>query len=152
MAAPRVPPEKRPSVIRATWPSSCMPAMAEVGVSISRMPGTALGAFVAHDDHIAGFDFAVQNGGGGGVLGVEHPCRPLMAHHFGPHGGLLDHAAIGRQVAVEHRQPALAMVGALQRTDHLGILDAGIGDIFADALWPVTVMAVGSMCPPLASL
>ena len=38
-AAPRVAPEKRPSVIRATEEPRPMPAMAEVGPSISRMPG-----------------------------------------------------------------------------------------------------------------
>ena len=43
MEAPRVAPEKRPSVMRATSLSRPMPAMALVGLSISRMPGPPLG-------------------------------------------------------------------------------------------------------------
>ena len=41
--APRDAPEKRPSVISATSLSSFMPASAEVGFSISRMPGPPFG-------------------------------------------------------------------------------------------------------------
>ena len=43
MAAPRVAPEKRPSVMSATSLSSPMPQMALVGLSISRMPGPPFG-------------------------------------------------------------------------------------------------------------
>ena len=43
IAAPRVAPEKRPSVIRATELPRPMPMMEEVGFSISRMPGPPLG-------------------------------------------------------------------------------------------------------------
>ena len=43
MAAPRDAPEKRPSVMSATVLSSFMPASAEVGLSISRIPGPPLG-------------------------------------------------------------------------------------------------------------
>ena len=43
MAGPLVAPEKRPSVISAQDLSSPMPQMAEVGVSISRMPGPPAG-------------------------------------------------------------------------------------------------------------
>ena len=43
MEAPRVAPEKRPSVMRATDSPSPMPQMAEVGLSISRIPGPPLG-------------------------------------------------------------------------------------------------------------
>ena len=43
MAAPRVAPEKRPSVMSATHPPRPEPMMAEVGLSISRMPGPPLG-------------------------------------------------------------------------------------------------------------
>ena len=43
MQAPRVAPEKRPSVIRATLLPRPMPMMAEVGFSISRIPGPPLG-------------------------------------------------------------------------------------------------------------
>ena len=42
-AGPLVAPEKRPSVIRATEVESPMPQMAEVGASISRMPGPPAG-------------------------------------------------------------------------------------------------------------
>ena len=41
--APRLAPEKRPSVMRATVLSSFIPARAEVGLSISRIPGPPLG-------------------------------------------------------------------------------------------------------------
>ena len=43
MAAPRVAPENLPSVISATVSPSPAPTMAEVGVSISRIPGPPLG-------------------------------------------------------------------------------------------------------------
>ena len=43
MAAPRVAPENRPSVMRATSEPMAMPQMAEVGLSISRIPGPPLG-------------------------------------------------------------------------------------------------------------
>ena len=43
MAAPRVAPEKRPSVMSATLEPRPMPVSAEVGVSISRMPGPPFG-------------------------------------------------------------------------------------------------------------
>ena len=40
---PQVPPEKRPSVISATDSPSPAPMIAEVGASISGMPGAPLG-------------------------------------------------------------------------------------------------------------
>ena len=43
MAAPRVAPENRPSVMRATLSPRPMPQMALVGLSISRIPGPPLG-------------------------------------------------------------------------------------------------------------
>ena len=43
MEAPLDAPEKRPSVIRATLSPSPMPAIAEVGFSISLMPGPPFG-------------------------------------------------------------------------------------------------------------
>ena len=43
MAAPRVPPENLPSVIKATSASSPIPAMTDVGTNISRIPGPPLG-------------------------------------------------------------------------------------------------------------
>ena len=41
--APRVAPEKRPSVIKATSLSKPIPAISEVGDNISRIPGPPLG-------------------------------------------------------------------------------------------------------------
>ena len=43
MAAPRVAPEKRPSVISATEEPKPIPTIADVGLSISRIPGPPLG-------------------------------------------------------------------------------------------------------------
>ena len=43
MQPPFEAPEKRPSVIRATLVERPMPQIAEVGVSISRMPGPPAG-------------------------------------------------------------------------------------------------------------
>ena len=43
IAGPFVAPEKRPSVISATLVDRPMPEMADVGVSISRMPGPPFG-------------------------------------------------------------------------------------------------------------
>ena len=41
--APRLAPEKRPSVIRATLEPSPIPAIADVGLSISLIPGPPFG-------------------------------------------------------------------------------------------------------------
>ena len=43
MDAPRLAPEKRPSVISATEDQSPIPAMAEVGFNISLIPGPPFG-------------------------------------------------------------------------------------------------------------
>ena len=43
MDAPRVAPEKRPSVNKATSLSRPIPAIIDVGVNISRIPGPPLG-------------------------------------------------------------------------------------------------------------
>ena len=52
--------------------------IAAVTPSISRMPGTALGAFVANDDDVAGLDGAGLDGGKGCFLALEHPGRSLV--------------------------------------------------------------------------
>ena len=74
----------------------------------------ALGALVADDHHVPGHDFAVIDGGDRLLLRVEHPGGALVDHHLGGHGGLLDHTAVGGQVALEERRhpgPAPGQMG-----------------------------------------
>ena len=114
---PWLPPEKRPSVISATWSPSPLPMMAAVGLSISRMPGPAARTLVAHDDHVAGTNRAVEDRLQRRLLAVEHPRAPGEPQAF--LAGDLGHRAFRRQVAVQHDQVALGLDRVGQRPDDL---------------------------------
>ncbi len=75
---PRVPPEKRPSVISATFSPTPCPYSAAVVDSISRMPGPPLRPFVADDQDVAFLVVAVLHGGEAILLAIEAARRPAM--------------------------------------------------------------------------
>ena len=81
----------------------------------------ALGAFVADDDHVAGHDLAGVDGGDGVLLAVKDPGGAFVDHHFCGHGGLLHHAAVGSQVALQHGDAAGLGVGVFHGADDLRV-------------------------------
>ena len=112
MAAPRVAPEKRPSVMRATEPLiRSSHTMASVVMSISGMPQPA-GALIADDDHLAGIDLVGHHGVVGVLLVVEDTGHSVdhLALINGA-GGVLQDAALGGQIALQDGHGAL--LGAL---------------------------------------
>ena len=78
--------------------------MADVGVSISRMPGPPAGALVADDDDVACLDLAREDGLAGFLFGIEAAGGTRMREHRGVDSRLLHDAAVGGNVAVEHAQ------------------------------------------------
>ena len=132
MAAPRVAPLKRPSVISATSLSRPWPASMEVVASISGMPGAPLGpslrmTITEPERYLAGGDRRHRGG-----LAVEHLGGAAVAQHLVGDRALLDHGAGRRQVAEQHGEAAGGMPGPRQRTNDLVVGDAGAGDGFAD--------------------
>src|SRR5690606_31426835 len=73
--------------------------------------GAALGAFVADDDHVASHDLAVQDALDRGFLAFVDAGAAGEGEDAVVHPGRLDDAAVGRQVAVQHRQPAVLRIG-----------------------------------------
>ncbi len=127
MAAPRVAPEKRPSVMSAVSASRPMPARALVASSISRMPGPPRGPFVADDDDVAGVDPAADDRRVGGIFRVEDPRGPSVLEHGRGDGRALHHRAVGGEVAAEHGDPASRGVGLLDSADHDAVGVGGLG-------------------------
>jgi hypothetical protein len=76
---PWLPPEKRPSVMSATSLPRPLPITAEVGLSISRMPGPPVRALVADDDDVALLDGAVEDRGQRLLLGIVTRALPVKA-------------------------------------------------------------------------
>ena len=105
---PWLPPEKRPSVIRATLSPSPRPMMAPVGLSISRMPGPPRGPSLRITTTSPGAHRAGQDRLRGAFLAVEHAraarrsVQPFLA-------GDLGHRALGREVPVEDDQVAVLL-------------------------------------------
>ena len=106
---PRVAPEKRPSVSRATDVAEARAHDRRGHAEHLAHARTALGAFVADHDDVAGLDGAGLDGGEGRFLALEHPRRPLVPGQR--RAGHLHHAALRRDVAVQHEQAA----GGLER-------------------------------------
>ena len=101
---PRVAPEKRPSVSRATCAlSSALDEMAAVTCNISRMPGPPFGTLIADHEHIAGLDSAFLDGSETGFFCIEDAGWPAMFHPIG--SGNLHHATFRREIAFENNQP-----------------------------------------------
>jgi hypothetical protein len=74
MDRPEVPPEKRPSVIRAHFAQA---HRLEVGGGVEHLlhAGAALGTFVADHHHLAGLHLAAEDAGHRRVLALEDPGR-----------------------------------------------------------------------------
>ena len=98
----------------------------------------ALGPFIADHHYVAGHHLSGQDRGDGSVLAFIDLGRPgeLEDAVIDP-GGLHD-AAIQRDVAVEHGQPAILTEGVFLRTDH-PVLAVGI------KLVPAPVLAEGGL-------
>ena len=94
--------------------------------------GAAAGAFVEDDHAVAGLDLAVEDGLHGVLLAVEDLGLHVAAQHFRRHGGLLDHAAVGGDVAAQHGDAAVLEVGIVDGSHDLVVEDMGAG--FADVL------------------
>mmetsp|Transcript_30771 Transcript_30771/g.99192 ORF Transcript_30771/g.99192 Transcript_30771/m.99192 type:complete len:276 (-) Transcript_30771:147-974(-) len=73
MQKPWVPPEKRPSVTRATFSERPAPTMAEVGVSISGMPGPPFGPWYRTTTTAPGGTTAAFDGPEGAPLRSRRP-------------------------------------------------------------------------------
>ena len=69
-------------------------------------PGAALGAFVAHDDHVAGLDLVIQDVGDGFVLRLNHVRRAFKHQQLVIDAGGFDDTAVQGDVAGQHRQTA----------------------------------------------
>ena len=106
MDAPAVPPENRPSVIRAALFAEADTFDGRGGGEHLLHARPSLGPFVAdhddvarldlvEDDAVVGVDFALENHRGTGVL-----------EHLGADPGRLDDRSLGREVAREHGQTA----------------------------------------------
>ena len=114
---PWVPPENRPSVSSATESPRPSPTSAPVTCSISCMPGPADRALVADDDDVAGLDLLGADRVVAGRLRVEDAGRSAVLAALV--AGELDHAAVGRQRAVQDRQAAGRLERRLERDDDL---------------------------------
>ena len=78
---------------------------------------TALGTFVADDDDIAGLHFVGEDAAHRAVLAFKDLRSTFKYPDGGINTGGLDHAAIQRDVAVEHRQAAFLVIGMLHAAD-----------------------------------
>ncbi len=81
---------------------------------------------VAHDDDVAGLDLLVEDAVGRLFLAAKDDRGPLVDQHLGQHAGGLDHAALGREVAVQHAEAAGLGVRVALLADH--VVDVGAGD------------------------
>ncbi len=104
--APAVPPENRPSVIRAQLVVQADALDRRGGGEHLLHPGPSLGSFVADHHDVARLDLAEDDPVIGVDLALEDHRRPRVLEHLGADAGRLDHRPLGSQVAREHRQPA----------------------------------------------
>ena len=113
---PRVAPEKRPSVRRATVSAEFGDA-ADGGGDLQHLAhaGAALGAFVADDEHVVGLDLAGLDGGEAVFFGVEDARRAAMLEALV--AGDLDDAAFGGEVALEDDEAAGGLDGLVEGVD-----------------------------------
>ena len=126
MHAPRVAPEKRPSVSSATDSPSPMPMITDVGAEHLLHARPAARALVADDHDVAGLHLALGDARHGLLLAVEEHRGAAVPVHGRDHAGRLHHRAFGSQVAEQHREPALLAVRVRQRADDLLVLDRGV--------------------------
>jgi hypothetical protein len=65
---------------------------------------------------------------------VEHDGWPFVDQELRAHRARLDHAAVGREVAAQHRERSLGIDRPVERPDHVVVVDAGAVDVLADRL------------------
>ncbi len=101
-----------------------------------RHPRPALRARVAQDQHVIGrhveigiVDRLLHRG-----IVVEHQREPGMLEETRLAGARLDHAAVRREIALQHRERALLVDRVRDGADHVIIVDLGTRDIFAERL------------------
>ena len=112
---PRVAPEKRPSVISATESPSPSPTIAAVTASISRMPGPPAGPSLRITTTSPGLIWPLVTA----AIAASSPSKtragPLCMAALV--AGELDHAALGREVAAQDRDPAGLLDRVVERAD-----------------------------------
>ena len=104
--APLDAPENLPSVISATSLSRPMPAMDEVGESISRIPVAALRSFIPDHDNIALLDLFAPDRFGRFLFGIEYHSRTGMHKHFLGDCRFLYNGAVLGQITLQDGQSA----------------------------------------------
>ena len=150
MAAPRVAPEKRPSVMKG---HILVQAHAgDGGGGIEHLPhaGAAPGPFVADDHHVTGHDLSGVDGGDGLVLTVEHPGGAGVDQHLRRYGGPLYHGAVRRQVSPSTASPPVFVYGRSRGRITSGSRFSAWAT-FSPRVFPVTVIQLPSIIPPSSS-
>ncbi len=99
MAAPRVAPEKRPSVIRCDGAAESSSHDCGGRVEHFSHAGAALRAFIPDDDHIAVYDVSAVDGVHGVLFTVVHLSGAGMLEHFRRNRASLYHTGVRRQIA-----------------------------------------------------
>ena len=94
----------------------------------------ALGALVADDHGVAGLDLVREHGVDGVFLAVERAGTQRRLEHLARHHGMLDHRALGCQVAVQDGDRAVGAKGVVERTDDVLALEAPLVQIALAAL------------------
>ncbi len=93
--------------------------------------GSARGPLAADHDHVAGLDLAGEHGRHRRLLALEHASRARVQAALV--AGQLDDAAIGREVAVQDREPARRFERPGQRAhDLLALGLLRLGGVLAD--------------------
>ena len=64
---------------------------------------------------------------------VEHQRRPGVLQELRLAGGRLDDAAVGREVAAQHRERAFGIDRIVDGADHVVVVDLGALDVLAQA-------------------
>ena len=75
------------------------------------------------------------------LLGLEDAGGAGVHAHLRGHRGLLDDRAVGREVAAQHAQAALGVVGVVERADDAAVGVAARASAISPIVWPVTVSA-----------
>ena len=118
---PRVPPEKRPSVIRATDSSRPMPAICGCGCQHFTHSRTSFGTFVTDNDNVSGLHIPCKNALHGIFFTIIHPCGTCMDTHFRVNRNLLYNRAVGSKASFENCNSPFGMDWLLKGCNDLFI-------------------------------